>query len=207
MRKVLAKLGLLFLSGFSVVSANDARAAEDASEQNSYPYDPTCPWGRVSDGKGMLVRCLGVTEAKALATGKSAKVEAPEAELSAVAVEEPSQPELAVDVEAVKADEGELTGAKLAAQSAKTRYLACIDTNGGVAQPSAEVVVRFLVRERGRAEGVSVKSFKGLSKQAAKCVANVVDRRHVGVPETPLVGASVRIVFSMKSNAEAPAKP
>lgn len=90
--------------------------------------------------------------------------------------------------------------------STRARYLACIDKNGGISEATAEVVVRFLVRELERAEGVSVKSFKGMSKQAARCVAEVIDRRHVGDPEGELMGASIRVAFSMKTKATAPEK-
>ncbi len=50
--------------------------------------------------------------------------------------------------------------------------------------------------ERGRAEGVTVKERAGLSLAAAKCVANVVDRRFVGYPAAPIVGADLTIDFA-----------
>jgi hypothetical protein len=34
-----------------------------------------------------------------------------------------------------------------------------------------------------------------LSAEAARCVAEVVDRRRVGVPDAPLVGATVIVKF------------
>jgi len=126
-----------------------------------------------------------------------------DAELPASDAEEP---ELSVEVEPVNADKGEFPGAKLNVPSTRARYLACIDKNGGIGEASAEVVVRFLVRELQRAEGVSVKSFKGMSKQAARCVAEVIDRRHVGDPEGEFMGASIRVAFSMKTKATAAEK-
>jgi hypothetical protein len=94
------------------------------------------------------------------------------------------------------ADKGKLASGKLAAGGAKTKYRQCVTDNGGVEGDGAEVTVRFLVRERGRAEGVSVSRRKGLSAKAAQCVAQVVDRRQAGAPEVPLTGASVVIKFS-----------
>jgi hypothetical protein len=51
------------------------------------------------------------------------------------------------------------------------------------------------VRERGRAEGLTVKDRTGLSLAAAKCIADVVDRRFVGYPAAPIVGADLSIGF------------
>jgi hypothetical protein len=57
------------------------------------------------------------------------------------------------------------------------------------------VSVRFLVRGKGVAEGVSVAKRTNMSKEAAQCVAEVVDRRRVGTPESPMVGATVLVKF------------
>ncbi len=227
MRKILRKFGLLTVVGLAFsATATGARADTPASE-DSYPYDPTCPWGRISNGKGMLLRCLSVAEAKVLAGSKleggkleganlegklekekvkkdAEKANTPTAESDAdLTASDADEPELAVEVDPVKADKGEFPGAKLNVPATRARYLACIDKNGGISQATAEVVVRFLVRDLERAEGVSVKSFKGMSKQAARCVADVIDRRHIGDPEGELMGASVRLAFSMKTNASA----
>jgi hypothetical protein len=56
-----------------------------------------------------------------------------------------------------------------------------------------------LVRERGRAEGVSVAKSKGMSAEAARCIADVVDRRYVGYPAAPIVGATLPIVITARS--------
>ena len=56
--------------------------------------------------------------------------------------------------------------------------------------------MRFLVRARGRAEGVSVSKRVGVTPEAARCVAEVVDRRPVGTPDVPMVGATVIIKFT-----------
>jgi hypothetical protein len=62
----------------------------------------------------------------------------------------------------------------------------------------AEVELRFLVQERGRAEGVSLKKRRGLGDAAAKCIADVVDRRFVGYPEEPAVGATLVVTITKK---------
>ncbi len=71
-----------------------------------------------------------------------------------------------------------------------------MNDNGGLKDGRGEVQVRFLVRQRGRAEGVSVAKRTGVSAEAARCVSEVVDRRYVGVPEAPIVGATVLIKFA-----------
>ena len=220
MRKILRKFGLLTVVGLAFSATATGARADTSAPENSYPYDPSCPWGRISNGKGMLLRCLSVAEAKVLAGGKvevakleGGKKEVEKANTPLAAESDAELPasdtevaELSVEVEPVKADKGEFPGAKLNVPSTRARYLACIDKNGGISDATAEVVARFLVRELGRAEGVSVKSFKGMSKQAARCVAEVIDRRHVGDPEGELMGASVRVVFSMKTKANAAEK-
>jgi hypothetical protein len=70
-----------------------------------------------------------------------------------------------------------------------------VTDNGGLKETSGEVEVKFLVRARGRAEGVSVAKRTNLSQEAARCVSEVVDRRYVGTPAEPIVGATVVIKF------------
>ena len=74
-----------------------------------------------------------------------------------------------------------------------------MNDNGGLREKEGEVQVRFLLRQRGRAEGVSVAKRVGVSAEAARCVSEVVDRRYVGVPEAPIVGATVVIKFAKGS--------
>jgi hypothetical protein len=177
-----------------------------------YPYDPACLWGRVSNGKGTIVRCLTEQEAAQLgpaanalpAAAPPAPAAAPAAAASPAAsattsvttapAEPPAKPgRYEVSVGPVTADQGELPLGKLGA--AKDRYVKCLEDNGGMKGESAQVDVRFLVRSKGIAEGVSVQKRVNVSAEAARCVSEVVDRRHVGVPEQPLVGATVVIKF------------
>ena len=59
-RGLAALLGLAALATGAVAVAE----AEDALLKR-YPFDPACPWGRVGNGKGMVVRCISEDEAKA----------------------------------------------------------------------------------------------------------------------------------------------
>ena len=87
-----------------------------------------------------------------------------------------------VDVASVTADEGELPIARRKLRTPRDKYARCVSDNGGLSAEVGEVTVRFLVRERGRAEGTNVEKRQGVGEAAAKCIAGVVDRRPVGTP-------------------------
>ena len=98
----------------------------------------------------------------------------------------------------VVADSGALSDAQPKLRKMRDKLAECVAKNGGLAGEKAEVEVRFLVQERGRAEGVSVKKKRGVGDTAAKCVADVVDRRFVGYPDSPAVGATLAVTFTKK---------
>jgi hypothetical protein len=238
----LVSVGLAFSSwpGSLAPAAAQESPAEPAAR---YPYDPLCPWGRVADGRGMLVRCLEANEAAKLTSVPAAPTN-PQAALAAAApvvpaaaspgsahppppsaavlshttdmpaayapsdaapkVGAPAPTGSAVPARMVRkvavtsvgpalADTGELPDAKRELEKPLDRYKACAENYGGVDLSGGQVTLRFLVRERGRAEGVLVKERKGVSIGAAKCIADVVDRRFVGYPAAPIVGATLTI--------------
>jgi hypothetical protein len=205
-----------------LVAASVAAQKSESQETlvRRYPFDPACAWGRVANGKGMIVRCMSEEEANLLlkrappsATARPSESTAP----SGVGGSAPSAPsatgvtspegsdtdgseapsggdgKMEVTVGPVTADQGELSVGKLA--QPKSRYLKCVSDHGGLKDTSGEVHVRFLVRSKGIAEGVSVQKRSNVSAEAARCVAEVVDRRRVGVPDAPLVGATVIVKF------------
>jgi hypothetical protein len=199
--------------GFAALGLVAAAALSESVESlvRRYPYDPACLWGRVSNGKGTIVRCLSEQEAASLAPVANALPAAPAsvpAPVTATALSAaPATTAVAPDASAkpgryevtigpVTADHGELPLGKLG--QPKDRYLKCLDDNGGLRGDSGEVHVRFLVRSKGIAEGVSVQKRVNVSAEAARCVSEVVDRRHVGTPEDPLVGATVLVKFTAR---------
>lgn len=190
-------------------AARLAAAEEGAAEPAvRYPFDPVCPWGRVADGQGLLVRCLEAAEAARLGAGSAKAPPAAAAEprppaLSRVEPAPPGASSRRVSLSSVspaRADTGELPEAHGQLGRAGDRYVQCVQGNGGITSSPASVTVRFLVRERGRAEGVTVKERSGLSLAAAKCVAGVVDRRYVGYPAAPIVGADMSFEFVWEGN-------
>lgn len=230
--------------------------AEPALETR-YPYDPACPWGRLANGRGMITRCIGEEEARALLAGGTLTLQsgaaiqippttsardaiagtspttatspapaAPESGPAAPAGTEPTagatdekaatddsggKPETApatpppeappakpvrVEVGPILPEDGDVSIGKL--DKPIDRYRACVEQNGGLQGATGEVRVHFLVRgERSRAEGVEVTQFRGVTKQAAQCIADVVDRRPTGTPSQPIVGAT--LVFKLSS--------
>ena len=204
-RPLFVALATLFVIGSGAVLLSRPGSAQEASR---YPYDPVCPWGRLSNGKGMLVRCITKEEGTGLgaatqpkskpsaSAGASAAPPAPSSEAPADAPEDDPAKLFVLKAVTVTADEGTLPLAEKKLRAAKDKYLECLAKHGGLEKPEAEAHVRFLASARGRAEGVSVQKRVGMSEAAAKCVANVVDRRPVGTPASPMVGATAVIKFS-----------
>ena len=197
----------LALTWTCVVVPFDASAGDDRAI-NRYPFDPACPWGRLADGRGVVVRCLTEAEATQLAGAKSTPPTAAPAGASAGTTEkktatEPAAGLLDADVVSVTADDGNLPTARRKLRTSRDKYARCVSENGGLTADVGEVTVRFLVRELGRAEGTSVDKRHGMSDAAAKCIAGVVDRRPVGTPEGPMVGASavIRVTRQAKQRA------
>ncbi len=177
----------------------------DPETEARYPFDPACPWGRISNGKGMLNRCISETEAqkvltdakKAVPTTPSGAATGPSSgAITTGPAPAPEPPEgvsagpVTVKLGALVADQGELGLGKLG--KPLDRYAACVQDNGGLSGAKGSVTVQFLVRaEFVRAEGVEVKTSSGVSKKAARCIADVVDRRQVGAPAVPMTGATL----------------
>jgi len=191
-------------------------AAADSALANRYPYDPACAYGRVADGKGMIVRCMSSREAKqVLESARLAKLAKAQAAKAAAAPSasatnpsvptepkpDPAEPNakpgpVKLRFGELKVDEGDLPQAIKQLGRVTKRLEACVQDNGGLTQHEGELRVRFLVRERGRAEGVEVERRKAMSEKAGKCVADVIDRRLVGHPSVPITGASLQLLFA-----------
>jgi hypothetical protein len=220
------------IAGLALLAASRGGAQAQAEVAPRYPFDPLCPWGRISDGHGMIVRCLEPTEATQLVRGPQAGAHAASSEpaqstaplvnavpvasaapppVSAPPISTPpvstppvvSQPAVAPPVSTkpqnaavsqigpLSVDTGDLPSALQELRKPKQRYADCVNQNGGLTGMRGSVQVRFLVRELGRAEGVLVKGREGVTLEAAKCIAGVIDRRNVGYPEAPIVGATI----------------
>ncbi|HYO97855.1 MAG TPA: hypothetical protein VER33_25285 [Polyangiaceae bacterium] len=223
-RRYTVRVCLLLASVLAAASVAAQKTEGQETLVRRYPFDPACAWGRIANGKGMIVRCMTEDEASqvlrrapsvppvAASAGVSpSPAAAPSPPVStgnlvdpppAAGPDQPAAPSspderLEVTVGPVVADQGELSAGKLT--QAKARYARCVSDHGGLRDRSGEVHVRFLVRSKGIAEGVSVNKRINVSAEAARCVAEVVDRRRVGVPDAPLVGATVVVKFDRTS--------
>jgi hypothetical protein len=202
------KFGLPLLAAGTLLVAIPLGVHAKSDEEGRYPFDPVCPWGRLSNGQGMIHRCLTKGEAEGLArkddatakpsgqADKESKQGEPKSEKETSDKSTPLLPDFDLNVGPIKAEDGEITIGRLGQPIDK--YRSCVDAKGGLQGKKAEVIVKFLVRgERARAEGVSVESYKGVSKAAAECIAEVIDRRQVGAPSVPLTAA--RLTFSIQA--------
>src|SRR3954471_11024014 len=85
--------GALFSLERTELAAAQAPGAAPDAHPARYPFDPVCAWGRVSDGHGLLVRCLESGEARGLlAPAPAAPAVAPEAAVQAASGRNPGVP-------------------------------------------------------------------------------------------------------------------
>jgi len=72
----------------------------------------------------------------------------------------------------------------------------CVSDHGGLETPEGGLKVQFLVRGRGRAEGVEVLKRHGVSKDAGRCVQALLKNKWVGMPSADPTGVTFR--YEMK---------
>ncbi len=140
-------------------------------------HDRHCPWGRVGDGQGKLVRCLSEDESREMA--KSAKAGA-----GATAAPSPAPAGVVAVVNSVVFEGEGVTSAKGNLASAVSDYQNCVARLGGLRHGAGEVRIRFHVDARGLARDASISRRRFISVQAGRCVAEIVERRFVGVPKS-----------------------
>lgn len=90
--------------------------------------------------------------------------------------------------------EKNLTGKKVLEAIAK-----CVSDAGGLTGKTGSLKVEFLVRSRGKAEGVEVKG-TGVPAEAARCVQTFLKNRSVGTPSADPTG--VTVVYSLKPSGK-----
>lgn len=72
----------------------------------------------------------------------------------------------------------------------------CVADHGGLDAEEGGMKVQFLVRARGRAEGVEVLKRHGVTKDAARCVQKLLKNKWVGMPTEDPTGVQFR--YDMK---------
>jgi hypothetical protein len=189
-------------------------ATSAPSDPHRYPFDPICAWGRIADGRGMFVRCLTPDEAQRLVATTPTPIKNTNLSPSSSVATVPSNTPVAVvpsanpvttepllaELVSVVAETGELPLAKKKLSIPLDRYVTCVQNHGGLQGATGQATIKFMVTERGRAEGAGAEKYQGITESAARCIADVVDRRPTGTPEAPIVEATATIRISRKSN-------
>lgn len=163
----------------------------DAGDGGSPAPTPTGTAGPTTPPDG------GAPDAGPAPTATADAGSAPTPTASASAPPPPPGPPPSVEMKAPKFENGDvpkaeknLTGKKVLEAIAK-----CVADNGGLTAKTATLKVEFLVRARGKAEGVEVKP-TGVSEEAAKCVRAFLKNRSMGTPTADPTG--VTAVYTLK---------
>ena len=76
------------------------------------------------------------------------------------------------------------------------RVAACVLKHGGVTEADGLIKMQFLVRMRGRAEGVEVLSARGVTEEAQRCARKRLKNEYVGIPTADPTG--VQFTYRLK---------
>lgn len=196
--------------------ASPKKAAAGKSEQKGGIVSGIhCPNGALEDPHRGFVRCLLPEEKGAPwlppapqpeppapvveAPAPVAPVPAPVAPVPAPAV--PLEPP-ALEIKSPKFENGEVPAAEKALNKISKEISLCVAENGGLEKASGTLKVQFLVRARGRAEGVEVLSAQGVPEGAGACVQKLLKNRSVGHPTADPVGVTVVLQFKRQGVAK-----
>jgi hypothetical protein len=186
------------------------RAAAAASDVDAAPR---CPYGALEDPQRGFVRCLTPDE-------RDAGWPAPGPQKEALPKEEPPPPKEApqpepppppkepapaatapppsVEVGTPKFENGQVPKAEKFLHGLSNEIAKCVSQHGGLSGGTGSMKVQFLVRARGRAEGVEVLSAKGVAPEAQTCVRVLLKNRAIGAPSADPVGVTVTLTFKPK---------
>jgi hypothetical protein len=183
-------------------SARRAPADAGPSEAPATPTDdagaPRCPYGALEDPHRGFVRCLLPDERDAGWRPPPPQGDAPPAEPPSAAPPAdagPPAPLPAVEIGAPKFENGEVTKVEKSLGKASAELARCVAEHGGLGAEAGSLKVQFLVRYRGRAEGVEILSAKGVSAEAAACVRQRLKNKAIGAPTADPVGVTVTVTF------------
>lgn len=165
---------------------------------------PRCPYGSLEDPHRGFVRCLTPEERDAgwlppppqkdPAQRDPAQQDPPADDAGAA---KPAAIAPAVEVGAPKFENGQVTRVEKVLGGVAGDVGKCIADHGGLTGATGSLKVQFLVRARGRAEGVEVLGVKGVSAEAGECVRKLLKNKAIGAPSADPVG--VTVVFSLKA--------
>jgi hypothetical protein len=154
--------------------------------------DGGCPHGVLEDPHRGFVRCLAAGEIDA-----SVGQVTPNEPGDAGAPSDAGQPEAAVaplvEIGEPAFQNGEVPKVAKALAKSADEIGRCVASYGGLSGATGSIKLQFLVRNRGRAEGVEVESAKGITEAAKECVRRALKNRSVGAPTADPVGVTVTV--------------
>jgi hypothetical protein len=176
----------------------DEMAGRDRAPADAGDGGPRCPYGALEDPHRGFVRCLLPEERDAgwlppPPEGDAPPADPPKAEIpkdAGVALPPPL-----VEIGAPKFENGEVTRVERSLGKAAGDLARCVAEHGGLSGDQGSVKIQFLVRSRGRAEGVEVLAAKGVSAEASGCVRHLIKNKAIGAPTSDPVGVTVTITF------------
>jgi hypothetical protein len=195
-----------------------ARGADGGASTPREARDPGCIYGKVLDGHTGEIRCLspeeitppgpydipqppdGGVDASAPAFHRVRLRDAGEAGVGFADGAIPLRA-VSITVDSVDFENGDVPRAQGALERfAKKDLVRCAnehDWSPGKrrANGDAHVVLRFLVRAPGRAEGIDVSGARGLSAGLIQCITSALANRPIGAPSNDPVAVSVRFRF------------
>ncbi len=183
----------------------DPGKAPDAGPPTDAGALPRCPYGELDDPHRGFIRCLLPDERDAgwLPPPSQPPAPPPTANPPADAGPapdggkdiKPAGPPPLVEIGAPTFENGEVPKVRLdkALNAASADIGKCVAEHGGLNAPLGSLKVQFLVRSRGRAEGVEILTSKGVSADAAACVRLLLKNRAIGAPTVDPVGVTLTI--------------
>jgi hypothetical protein len=181
----------------------DHNADAGAPSDGGADAAPRCPYGELADPHRGFIRCLAPDERDAgwLPPPPQTPPGTPPvaADVPDAGAKDPAPvpavvgPPPLVDIGAPKFENGEVPRAEKALTKAATDIAKCVADHGGLTAATGTIKVQFLVRNRGRAEGVEILSAKGLGADAASCVRVLLKNKPIGPPSADPVGVTVTI--------------
>ena len=148
-----------------------------------------CPYGAQEDPHRGFVRCLAANEGDAGT--------APPPGIMPPTPERPRTGPPVVEVGAPTFENGEVSRVEKVLAKATAEIAACVADHGGLVGDAGSMKVQFLVRSRGRAEGVEIVAAKGVGADASACVRKLLKNKAIGAPTADPVG--VTVVLSLKA--------
>ena len=174
-----------------------------ARRQSPQGSQPKCPYGELTDPHRGFVRCLTPDERDAGWLPPTAQTpQAPPAPAPAPSVEPDagsptasSGPAPAVEIGSPTFENGQVPRTEKALGKMSDAIGKCVGDHGGLSGATGTMKVAFLVRVRGRAEGVEVQSAKNVSQEAKDCVRVLLKNKAIGAPSADPVGVTLTLTF------------